>query len=94
LHLSTGAEALGEMDLSGNMTRQIESDLPVEDDTSHIANIGKLVEDMELKMRNLLQEVYFGKAKDVVGDLRSIGALTEANKDKATHQEMINSMKR
>jgi capping protein beta len=82
------------MDLSGNMTRQIESDLPVDDDTSHIANIGKLVEDMELKMRNLLQEVYFGKAKDVVGDLRSISSLTEANKDKATHQEMINSMKR
>jgi capping protein beta len=94
LHLSTGNDALGEMDLSGNMTRQIESDLPVDDDTSHIANIGKLVEDMELKMRNLLQEVYFGKAKDVVGDLRSIAPLTEANRDKATHQEMINSMKR
>ncbi|TVY44809.1 F-actin-capping protein subunit beta [Lachnellula occidentalis] len=94
LHLSTGNDNLGEMDLSGNMTRQIESDLPVEDDTSHIANIGKLVEDMELKMRNLLQEVYFGKAKDVVGDLRSIASLTEANRDKATHQEMINSMKR
>jgi len=83
------------MDLSGNMTRQIESDLPVlDDEVSHIANIGKLVEDMELKMRNLLQEVYFGKAKDVVGDLRSITSLTEANKDKVTHQEMINSMKR
>ncbi len=93
LHLSTGNDSLGEMDLSGNMTRQIESDLPVDDDSSHIANIGKLVEDMELKMRNLLQEVYFGKAKDVVGDLRSIGPLTEMNKDKATHQEMINSMR-
>ena len=46
--------------------------MAVEDDTSHVANIGKMVEDMELKMRNLLQEVYFGKAKDVVGDLRSM----------------------
>lgn len=45
--------------------------MAVEDDGSHVANIGKMVEDMELKMRNLLQEVYFGKAKDVVGDLRS-----------------------
>ncbi len=77
------------MDLSGNMTRQIEQDMPVQDDSSHIVNVGKLVEDMELKMRNLLrmsfvqmhethcfadfpiEEVYFGKAKDVVGDLRS-----------------------
>jgi len=53
------------------MVRQVEQDMAVEDDTSHVANIGKMVEDMELKMRNLLQEVYFGKAKDVVGDLRS-----------------------
>ena len=54
------------------MVRQIEQDMAVEDDGSHVANIGKMVEDMELKMRNLLQEVYFGKAKDVVGDLRSM----------------------
>ncbi|KAI4128496.1 MAG: hypothetical protein LQ347_004167, partial [Umbilicaria vellea] len=94
LHLSTSNEGLGDMDLSGNMTRQIEQDMPVEGDASHIVNVGKLVEDMELKMRNLLQEVYFGKAKDVVGDLRSIPSLTEANRDKATHLEMINSMKR
>jgi capping protein beta len=94
LHLSTGTDALGEMDLSGNMTRQIEQDMTVDDDTSHIANIGKLVEDMELKMRNLLQEVYFGKAKDVVGDLRSLQSLAEANKDKNAHREMIDSMKR
>lgn len=53
------------------MVRQVEADMAVEDDGSHVANIGKMVEDMELKMRNLLQEVYFGKAKDVVGDLRS-----------------------
>lgn len=78
------------MNLSGNMTRQVEADMTVEDDASHVANIGRLVEDMELKMRNLLrepivmflcvtpckvltsaEEVYFGKAKDVVGDLRS-----------------------
>ena len=57
LHLGTRGESLGEMDLSGNMTRQIEQDMPVnpQDDGSHIVNIGKLVEDMELKMRNLLR---------------------------------------
>lgn len=97
LHLANESEALGEMDLSGNMTRQVEVDLPVESDASHVANVGRLVEDMELKMRNLLrmcfnfsaprrkrihygmktnvdilaEEVYFGKAKDVVGELRS-----------------------
>jgi capping protein (actin filament) muscle Z-line, beta len=44
------------MNLSGNMTRQVESDMAVENDASHVANIGRLVEDMELKMRNLLRK--------------------------------------
>jgi capping protein (actin filament) muscle Z-line, beta len=72
LSLGTDSDALGAMDLSGNMVRQVEQDMAVDDDSSHVANVGKMVEDMELKMRNLLQEVYFGKAKDVVGDLRSM----------------------
>lgn len=44
------------MNLSGNMTRQIEADMPIEGDASHVINVGRLVEDMELKMRNLLRE--------------------------------------
>lgn len=94
LHMANSGEGLGEMDLSGNMTRQVEYDLSVDNDDSHIMNIGKLVEDMELKMRNLLQEVYFGKAKDVVGDLRVIPALSEQQKEKSVHAEMIASMNR
>ena len=94
LSLATKGASLGDLDLSGNMTRQIEQDLPVENDESHIANIGRLVEDMELKMRNLLQEVYFGKAKDVVGDLRSIGSLSEGQRDRDAQREIIGSMRR
>jgi capping protein beta len=71
LNMVSSGDELGEMDLSGNMTRQVESDLVIDDEGSHVVNIGRMVEDMEMKMRNLLQEVYFGKAKDVVGDLRS-----------------------
>ncbi|KAL5115280.1 F-actin-capping protein subunit beta [Pleosporales sp. CAS-2024a] len=94
LSLGTDSEALGGLDLSGNMVRQVEADMAVEDDTSHVANVGKMVEDMELKMRNLLQEVYFGKAKDVVGDLRSLPSLSQTNRERATQREMINSMGR
>ena len=94
LSLSTTAGTLGDLDLSGNMTRQVEQDLAVDSDESHIANIGRLVEDMELKMRNLLQEVYFGKAKDVVGDLRSVGSLSEGARERETQREIIGSMKR
>lgn len=82
------------MDLSGNMTRQIEIELPAESEAQQIANIGKLVEDMELKMRNLLQEVYFGKAKDVVGDLRSLGSLSESARDREAQRDIMASMRR
>lgn len=100
LSLATGSEgsnassSLGELDLSGNMTRQVEQDLPVDTDESHIANVGRLVEDMELKMRNLLQEVYFGKARDVVGDLRSVNSLSEGAREREAQREIIGSMRR
>ena len=42
LNLGTDSENLGSMDLSGNMVRQVEVDLPVEDDSSHVANIGRV----------------------------------------------------
>ena len=94
LSLAAASGPLGELDLSGNMTRQVEQDLAVEGDDGHVANIGRLVEDMELKMRNLLQEVYFGKAKDVVGDLRSLGSLSDGARDREAQREIIGSMRR
>ena len=57
LHMANSGEALGEMDLSGSMVRKFESDLLVDNDDSHIMNIGKLVEDMELKIRTLLRKL-------------------------------------
>lgn len=68
LHMLSNSASLGSMDLSGNMTRQAEQDMDVKNKTDHIANIGRFVEDMELKMRNQLQEVYFGKTKDIVNE--------------------------
>jgi capping protein (actin filament) muscle Z-line, beta len=43
LNLGTDAENLGNMDLSGNMVRQVEQDLPIDDDSSHVANIGRVI---------------------------------------------------
>ncbi|OAA61004.1 snf2 family helicase [Niveomyces insectorum RCEF 264] len=90
--LSLAADGL---DLSGNLTRQLEQDLPVlAGDASHLANIGRLVEDMESKMRNQLQEVYFGKAQDVVGDLRSVGSRAADQRDRAAQREALSGVKR
>ena len=35
----------------------MEQDWPLQDSSSHITNTGKMIEEMEIKMRNLLQEV-------------------------------------
>lgn len=98
LHLGRENAAVGELSLAGSLTRQVESDLVVESigaqgkDGGHVCNLGRLVEDMEGKMRNQLQEVYFGKAKDVVGDLRSVASLRQVESDRKTQREVFQSM--
>ena len=47
-----------------------------------------MVEDMESKMRNAIQDIYFGKTKDIVNDLRSLTDLSEAKKQAAIKAEL------
>ena len=65
------------MNLGGSLTRQVnlfmmfksitqfEQDAPVTDQNSHLVNIGKMIEDLESKMRYTINEIYFGKTKKV-----------------------------
>jgi capping protein (actin filament) muscle Z-line, beta len=71
----------------------MEQDHPVQDATSHVQNIGRMVEDMEIKMRNLLQEVYFGKTRDVVNDLRSLDDLEKARRQRELQKELVGFIK-
>jgi capping protein beta len=73
LWLQTIKADSGTINLGGSLTRQAESDHAVSDASPHIANIGRMVEDMENKMRQTLNEIYFGKTKDVLNDLRLVG---------------------
>lgn len=71
LHLDSSLNH-GNLGINGNLTRQSEKILPLAKQVDHVANIGELVEDMEFKLRNILNEVYFGKTRDIIGDIRSI----------------------
>ncbi len=98
---------------------QLEQDHPLQEFTSHITNIGKMIEDMEIKMRNLLQEVrppsipqgyitasshprlpfflpfpqvYFGKTRDVVFDLRSLEDLEKSRMQRELQKELLGSL--
>lgn len=73
---------------------QTETDQPVQDSSSHIVNMGRLIEDMEIKMRNLLQEVYFGKTRDVVFDLRSLDNLEKARRQRELQKELVGFIRR
>ena len=100
LDLGMQSAGVDYLDLAGNLTRQSQQELPLsglrdaEVEQGHVVNIGRMVEDMETRMRNLLQEVYFGKARDVVGDLRSIQPLSEVAGERAAHKEAISKMNR
>jgi len=89
LWLQTNKAASGTMNLGGSLTRQIEQDNPVSDSSPHIANIGKMVEEMENKIRNLLYEIYFGKTRDIVNGLRSVQALSDSQKQEDLRKVMM-----
>jgi len=49
---------------------------------------------MEIKMRNLLQEVYFGKTRDVVFDLRSVESLEGERRRRELQKELVGLIRR
>jgi len=61
---------LGEVDLSGSMTQQDTKVLPLNDQSTHIANLGRMLEDMELKIRNSIEGIYIQKTREVINSIR------------------------
>ena len=98
--LNSSSNKGASMDLSGSMTRQTEQDLALEKDAGasgsgegHIVNMGRMIEDMEFKMRHSIQEIYFGKTKDIVNDLRSMQDLKEKGKQQQVQRELAANLK-
>ncbi|TXT15694.1 hypothetical protein VHUM_00197 [Vanrija humicola] len=84
----------GNVTLSGSMTRQAEQDAPLPNAGAHIPNIGRLVEDTEIKMRNQLSSVYFGKTKDVINELRSQAGLEAKSQEDQLRAELAGRLAR
>jgi len=89
LWLQTNRVGSGTMNLGGSLTRQIEQDASVSEASPHIANIGKMVEEMENKIRNQLDEVFFARTRDVVNSLRSIQPLGKVAEREATRVKLL-----
>ncbi|XP_026755805.1 F-actin-capping protein subunit beta [Galleria mellonella] len=94
LWLQTNKEGSGTMNLGGSLTRQAEQDSSVSDVTPHIINIGRMVEDMENKIRNTLNDIYFGKTKDIVNGLRSVVPADVARRTAALQHDLAVALQR
>jgi len=68
--------------------------LPVNDNGSHVVNMGRMVEDLENKIRNQLQEVYFGKTRDVLEQMRSLESLEAIRNTQRIHDELVTGWKK
>lgn len=86
------------LSLSGTMTRQVESTQSLSTqgtslEWAHLVNLGKLVESTESNMRNLLQDVYFEKLKDIMlKDLRSLGDVSERRAEDSKQSEIVKGL--
>lgn len=85
--------------LSGNLTRQTERTFSVPSNskdgqlsTAHITNLGTLIEDIESKMRNLLEVVYFDKTRDIYHELRFDSNGLQQAQSKSKHEEVIKGL--
>jgi capping protein beta len=68
LSLTTNDESSGTFNLSGSIRRQMSMELSVAE--GHLCNMGRMIEELEGKLRNSLEQVYFGKTKEMVCTLR------------------------
>lgn len=94
LALTSENRACGTFSLSGAITRQMESNLEVT--AGHMPNMGRMIEEMESKLRNGLDQVYFGKTKEVISTLREpLGVLSASSfTGQSIQQNIIHDMMR
>jgi capping protein beta len=71
LTMSVQKPEVGDTNLCGSLTRQAESTNKVDDATPHLANIGRLIEDMEGDMRSNLNELYLLKTREIINSTRN-----------------------
>lgn len=58
------------------------------DANPHVSNIGKMVEDMEIKLRTTIEQIYFGKTKDIVNELRQVTSVAIMNQRKDLQRQI------
>eukprot|EP01120_Amphizonella_sp_Union-15-10_P010514 TRINITY_DN4217_c0_g1_i1.p1 TRINITY_DN4217_c0_g1~~TRINITY_DN4217_c0_g1_i1.p1 ORF type:complete len:281 (+),score=46.96 TRINITY_DN4217_c0_g1_i1:130-972(+) len=82
LTVETKDNETGTVSLAGTITRQEERKVEVYAPHDHLVNIGITIEDMEFRLRNVIENIYFCKTKDIVNELRTSEGAAELKQKK------------
>lgn len=94
LSLITENEATGKVNLAGSLTRQEERDVALNDVNNHIANMGRMIEDMEFRLRQTIEQIYFSKTKEVFSNLRTTIPVSEIERRRNAQGQIGQGMRR
>jgi len=72
-------DKVGNVDLSGLRTQQDSKRLENTVESPHIANMGKMLEDIELRIRNAIEGIYIQKTREVINGMRSATGKRDAD---------------
>ncbi|RLN51233.1 hypothetical protein BBJ28_00012379, partial [Nothophytophthora sp. Chile5] len=72
LAMKVNRQELGDLTLDGTLTRQAERTMEFEDQFSHVSNMGRMVEDMEIDMRSSMDGLYISKTREVINGMRKL----------------------
>jgi len=72
-------DRVGNVDLSGLRTQQDSKRLENTVESPHIANMGKMLEDIELRIRNAIEGIYIQKTREVINGMRSATGKRDAD---------------
>jgi len=92
LFIETQTPETGRITLAGSLTRQDAKNLKLNKEWTHVQNIGKMIEEMEFKLRSTLETIYFGKTKDIVNNLRTSVGTQQLNAQSKLQDEIKRSL--
>jgi capping protein beta len=74
LSMKVANQSIGDANLSGSLTRQAESKMPLNDGLgkTHITNMGTIIENLEIDMRSNLDQLYIQKTREVINGIRHV----------------------
>jgi len=94
LSIATESDRSGKIQIAGNLTRQVpKNDQPVDNkEHTHLCNLGTLIENTESTMRLTLEQVYLGRTKDLVFDIRKKGGVAAFNASREAQKNITGQL--